>query len=134
MLTLIKQFVNSFCIVLCILCYIFLRFYQHAIKHSNPIQSRDLLHMFLITGEGSHHVWGKIFKNGPSKICERQPFKNFSWSILEYFAPHVIKITLNRYYTRSLITLETRVKITHHRRKEFVVYSTIHMEKIKLKY
>ena len=21
-------------------------------------------------------TWGKVFKNGPSKICERQPFKN----------------------------------------------------------
>ena len=22
------------------------------------------------------HKWGKVFKNGPSKICERQPLKN----------------------------------------------------------
>ena len=21
-------------------------------------------------------IWGKVFKNGPSKICGRQPFKN----------------------------------------------------------
>ena len=32
---------------------------------------------------------GKVFKNGPSKICGRQPLKNFTWSILEYFAPYV---------------------------------------------
>ena len=27
---------------------------------------------------GSFHllIWDKVFKNGPSKICERQPFKN----------------------------------------------------------
>ena len=25
-----------------------------------------------------------VFKNGPSKICGRQPLKNLTWSILEY--------------------------------------------------
>ena len=34
-------------------------------------------------------IWGKVFKNGPRKICERQPLKNFTWSILEYFVPYV---------------------------------------------
>ena len=29
-------------------------------------------------------IWDKVFKNGPSKICGRQPLKRFSWSILEY--------------------------------------------------
>ena len=56
------------------------------------------------------HKWEKIFKNGPSKICGRQPLKslkgngllrqtippqifyrlsstNFTWSILEYSVP-----------------------------------------------
>ena len=28
----------------------------------------------------------KLFKNGPSKTCGRQPLKNFIWFILEYFA------------------------------------------------
>ena len=23
-------------------------------------------------------IWGKVFKNGPSKICVRQPLKNFT--------------------------------------------------------
>ena len=32
-------------------------------------------------------IWDKVFKNRPSKICGRQPFKNFTWSILEYFDP-----------------------------------------------
>ena len=51
-------------------------------------------------------IWVKAFKNGPSKICARQPFKNlkgyglldhitsnflnvfyFTWFILEYFDP-----------------------------------------------
>ena len=31
--------------------------------------------------------WVKVFKNGPSKICERQPLKNFTWSILKYLDP-----------------------------------------------
>ena len=29
--------------------------------------------------------WGKVFKNKSSKICGRQPLKNSTWSILEYF-------------------------------------------------
>ena len=56
---------------------------------------------------GFHNIiWNKVFKNGPSEICERQPLKNlkgyglpifqifkrlsstnFTWSILEYFVP-----------------------------------------------
>ena len=31
----------------------------------------------------------KYSKNGPSKICGRQPLKNFTWSILEYFFAYV---------------------------------------------
>ena len=31
--------------------------------------------------------WDKVFKNRPSKVCGKQPLKNFSWSILEYFVP-----------------------------------------------
>ena len=30
------------------------------------------------------YTWDKVFKNGPSKICGRQSFKNFAWYILEY--------------------------------------------------
>ena len=30
------------------------------------------------------NIWAKVFKNGPSKICGRQPLKKFTWSILEY--------------------------------------------------
>ena len=41
--------------------------------------------------EAAIHRWNKAFKNGPSKICGRQPLKNFTWSILEYFVPDVQK-------------------------------------------
>ena len=33
--------------------------------------------------------WEKVFKNGPSKICGRQPLKIFTWSVLEYLAPNL---------------------------------------------
>ena len=33
----------------------------------------------------THWKWDQVFKNGPSKICGRQPLKNFTWSIFEYF-------------------------------------------------
>ena len=52
-------------------------------------------------------IWDKVFKNGPSKFCGRQPLKtlkqtiplqiflrlsstNFTWSFLEYFVPFVL--------------------------------------------
>ena len=35
-------------------------------------------------------TWDKVFKNGPIKICGGQPLKNFTWSILEYFVPHIL--------------------------------------------
>ena len=34
-------------------------------------------------------IWDKVFKNGPSKICERQTLKIFTWSFLEYFVPYI---------------------------------------------
>ena len=30
-------------------------------------------------------IWGKVFKNGPYKICGRQPFKNRSYMV--YYVP-----------------------------------------------
>ena len=33
--------------------------------------------------------WGKVFKNGPSNVCGRQPIKKFIWSTLEYFDPNI---------------------------------------------
>ena len=35
-----------------------------------------------------NYIWDKVFQNGPSKICGRQPLENFTWSILEYFVPY----------------------------------------------
>ena len=40
-----------------------------------------------------NNIWDKLLKNGPSKICGRQPLKNFTWSILEYFVPYILLIT-----------------------------------------
>ena len=34
-------------------------------------------------------IWDKVFKNRPSKMCGRQPLKNLTWFILEYFVPYV---------------------------------------------
>ena len=27
-------------------------------------------------------IWGKVFTNGPSKICGKQPLKNLKWYVL----------------------------------------------------
>ena len=41
-----------------------------------------------------HHLikWVKVFKSGLSKICGRQPLKNFTWSILEYLDPNAQEV------------------------------------------
>ena len=31
------------------------------------------------------YIWKKVLKNGPKKACGRQPLKNYTWSVLEYF-------------------------------------------------
>ena len=33
-------------------------------------------------------IQDRVFKNGPRKICGRQPLKNLNWPILEYFVPY----------------------------------------------
>ena len=35
------------------------------------------------------YKWDKLFKNRPSKVCGRQPLKNFTCSVLEYFVSNV---------------------------------------------
>ena len=47
--------------------------------------------------------WGRVFKNGPSKICGRQPLKIFTWSILEYFVPFVTGVITVFYSLRQKI-------------------------------
>ena len=34
-------------------------------------------------------IWGKVFKNGPSKIFQKLPSTHFTWSIIEYFVPFI---------------------------------------------
>ena len=34
-----------------------------------------MFEIFLFS-ENRKHIWGKVFKNGPSKICGRQPLKS----------------------------------------------------------
>ena len=36
---------------------------------------------FLVCKAGYHSlvIWDKVFKNGPSEICGRQPLKNLKW-------------------------------------------------------
>ena len=45
------------------------------------------------------NTWDKVFKNGPSKICGRQPFKKFylvhSWIFCPTCSNEVIPVTLN---------------------------------------
>ena len=43
-------------------------------------------HLKLSPNTMDNDVRDKVCKNGPSKICGRQPSTNFTWPILEYFA------------------------------------------------
>ena len=53
------------------------------------------------------HMRDKVSKNGPSKICGRQPLKNLTWSILEYFVPFHPegKIPSNKCFSSETILL-----------------------------
>ena len=52
--------------------------------------------LLLITGKSGNClysdniIWDKVLKNGACKICGRQPLKNFTWSILEYYVPYLL--------------------------------------------
>ena len=52
-------------------------------------------------------------KSGPVKICGKQPLKNFTWSILEYFVPFVLSASClqdlsNFYHSQTLAFDESR--------------------------
>ena len=49
----------------------------------------ELLQMITSVDHSVVLIWDKILKNGPSKICGRQPLKNFTWSILQFFVLHL---------------------------------------------
>ena len=40
-------------------------------------------------------MWDKVFKNGPSRICGKQPIKKFTRSSFEYFVPYYSKFEVN---------------------------------------
>ena len=76
----------------------------------NPLINANVFKILLMTkpisGSSFMTKWDKVFKNGPSKICGRQPLKNmkgcglllscllrlsstnFNWATLEYFVPN----------------------------------------------
>ena len=39
-------------------------------------------------------IWGKVFKNGPSKICGRHPSKNLKLYRFKYFKGYLSQILL----------------------------------------
>ena len=43
--------------------------------------------MYVCVSEGKN--WDNAYQNRPSKICERQAWKIFTWSILEHFVANV---------------------------------------------
>ena len=59
-----------------------------------------------------NNKWGKVFKNGPSKICGREPSENFTWSILEYFVANVTLDCLKNKNQKNILTVQWRMALT----------------------
>ena len=64
--------------------------------------SLSFFRMEVLRLESFFHIWDKVCKNGPNKICWRQPLKKFTWSILEYIVPYFIKKILDTFSSRAL--------------------------------
>ena len=47
-------------------------------------------------------MWGKVFKNGPSKICGRQPLNFFTWTIIEYLVAFRMKFFAKIFLTATV--------------------------------
>ena len=47
-----------------------------------------------------YDMWVKVFKNGPSKICGRQPLKNFTWSNLTHLQHDIYELWIYYYFIR----------------------------------
>ena len=109
------DFTNSFMKILLFICMVWYFTWRKGF----------LLHLTLSLKALVILIWDKVFKNGPSRICGRQPLKNFkryglrketislqiflrlsstnfTWFILEYFVPFM----LNRvtYFIQWLIS------------------------------
>ena len=57
--------------------------------HTNPLFIKRISFCLLRTKD----TWDKVFKNGPSEICERQPLKNFkSYGLLKQTISHHFKL------------------------------------------
>ena len=52
-------------------------------------------------------IWDKVFKNGPRKICGRQPLRKFTWSMLEYFVPYWRNQYIELFFENVMLSLNT---------------------------
>ena len=87
--------------------------------------------------------WDQIFKNGPSKICGWQPWKNFNYPyhfkffkgcpsqillgpflILEYFVSNGRKFTMNKYFINAIKVIEFNKNLCVHI-KLFLIDSSV---------
>ena len=67
----------------------FVRFKKNREKHPwrsvmfSKVADFSVFHVFkivqMVPNHAKHHIWVKVFKNGPRKICGWQPLKNLKW-------------------------------------------------------
>ena len=63
---------------------------------SDVLRQKGLYQVFLwyiLYDSYCQSIWGRVFKNGQSKVCGRQYLKKFTWSILEYFVQYILTAT-----------------------------------------
>ena len=62
---------------------------SYFLRFDHMLRFNRFLELYLELYNYLSGIWDKVFKNGPSNICGRQPLKNFTSSILEYFVLYV---------------------------------------------
>ena len=58
---------------------------QPYIDRSNATNLKAELDILKLTLFNQQYIWDKVFKNGPSKICGRQPLKSFLKAVFHKF-------------------------------------------------
>ena len=106
-------------VVLFTLVDIFLRFFS---KFSLLSKIISVTYVFVGIPSSSQNMWDKVFKNGLSKICGRQPLKShipssfpymssihFTGSILEYFAEvfAIVQLFSNSNFGSTKLSIST---------------------------
>ena len=78
----------------------------------------------------TRNIWDKVFKNGPSEICGRQPLNIFTWSILEYLIPSVRGYVVKTFFMQqNILASNLKSLFSLLKRREFVQSEAPNLDK-----